>query len=106
MAETDTEFLRNLDTRCFLLLMDGDTQFSKKSVDLMRDTLLQDPDRIGAVCGRIFPDCVNAGSNPIVWYQKFEYASGHWFQKTAEHMFGSVLCWYQSKLSNYILISS
>lgn len=32
------------------------------------------------------------GSNPIVWYQKFEYAVGHWFQKTAEHVFGTVLC--------------
>ncbi|KAI7805691.1 hypothetical protein IRJ41_014541, partial [Triplophysa rosa] len=27
-----------------------------------------------------------------VWYQKFEYAVGHWLQKTAEHVFGSVLC--------------
>ena len=29
---------------------------------------------------------------PMVWYQKFEYAVGHWLQKTAEHVFGSVLC--------------
>ena len=28
----------------------------------------------------------------MVWYQKFEYAVGHWLQKTAEHVFGSVLC--------------
>lgn len=27
-----------------------------------------------------------------MWYQKFEYAVGHWLQKTAEHVFGSVLC--------------
>lgn len=31
-------------------------------------------------------------SGPMVWYQKFEYAVGHWLQKTAEHVFGSVLC--------------
>jgi len=28
----------------------------------------------------------------VVWYQKFESAVGHWFQKTAEHVLGSVLC--------------
>lgn len=28
----------------------------------------------------------------MVWYQKFEYAVGHWLQKTSEHVFGSVLC--------------
>ena len=28
----------------------------------------------------------------MVWYQKFEYAIGHWLQKAAEHMLGCVLC--------------
>ena len=27
-----------------------------------------------------------------MWYQVFEYAVGHWLQKSAEHIFGSVLC--------------
>jgi chitin synthase len=27
-----------------------------------------------------------------VWYQKFEYAIGHWLQKCAEHVYGCVLC--------------
>ena len=31
-------------------------------------------------------------TGPVVWYQRFEYAIGHWLQKSAEHMFGSVLC--------------
>ena len=31
-------------------------------------------------------------SGPMVWYQKFEYAIGHWLQKAAEHMLGCVLC--------------
>ena len=35
-------------------------------------------------------DCVLLG--PMVWYQKFEYALGHWMQKATEHVFGSVLC--------------
>ncbi|KAK6301520.1 hypothetical protein J4Q44_G00275730, partial [Coregonus suidteri] len=43
---------------------------------------------VGAACGRIHP----TGMGPMVWYQKFEYAVGHWLQKTAEHVFGSVLC--------------
>ena len=26
------------------------------------------------------------------WYQKFEYALGHWMQKSTEHILGCVLC--------------
>ena len=26
------------------------------------------------------------------WYQKFEYAIGHWLQKATEHVLGCVLC--------------
>ena len=29
---------------------------------------------------------------PMVWYQVFEYAIGHWFQKSTEHVLGCVLC--------------
>ena len=29
---------------------------------------------------------------PILWYQEFEYAIGHWLQKATEHVFGCVLC--------------
>jgi chitin synthase len=28
----------------------------------------------------------------MVWYQKFEYAIGHWLQKAAEHILGCVMC--------------
>lgn len=28
----------------------------------------------------------------MVWYQKFEYAIGHWLQKATEHVLGCVLC--------------
>jgi len=24
----------------------------------------------------------------MIWYQKFEYAVGHWLQKATEHMIG------------------
>lgn len=33
-----------------------------------------------------------SGSGPVVWFQKFEYAVGHWLQKTAEHVLGCVMC--------------
>jgi chitin synthase len=46
-----------------------------------------DPD-LGAACGRIHP----VGSGPMVWYQIFEYAIGHWLQKATEHIIGCVLC--------------
>jgi len=78
-----------LDQNTFILMIDGDTQFSRKSINLMRHMIELDRVRSGAICGRIFP---TGSSNPILWYQKFEYAVGHWFQKTAEHVFGTVLC--------------
>lgn len=28
----------------------------------------------------------------MVWYQKFEYALGHWMQKATENVIGCVLC--------------
>lgn len=31
-------------------------------------------------------------AGPIVWFQKFEYAIGHWLQKSTEHTIGCVLC--------------
>ena len=32
---------------------------------------------VGAASGRIHP----IGSGPMIWYQKFEYATGYWLQK-------------------------
>ena len=43
---------------------------------------------VGAACGRIHP----TGSGFMQWYQKFEYAIGHWLQKSTEHVMGCVLC--------------
>lgn len=75
--------------REFLLMLDCDTDFTREAIDSMV-AVMRDK-RIGAVCGKIEP----SGSsmfNPIVWFQKFEYASAHWLQKSAEHIFGTVLC--------------
>ncbi|KAL0983718.1 hypothetical protein UPYG_G00131770 [Umbra pygmaea] len=71
----------------YILTLDGDTDFQPSAVMLLIDRLKLYP-HVGAACGRIHP----TGTGPMVWYQKFEYAIGHWLQKTAEHVFGCVLC--------------
>ncbi|XP_073706289.1 chitin synthase chs-2-like [Garra rufa] len=71
----------------YILALDGDTDFQPSAVMLLIDRLKLYPE-VGAACGRIHP----TGTGPMVWYQKFEYAVGHWLQKTAEHVYGCVLC--------------
>ncbi|KAL4227394.1 hypothetical protein ACF0H5_012837 [Mactra antiquata] len=71
----------------FILTLDGDVDFKPESVKLLVDRMKKNR-KVGAVCGRIHP----IGSGPMVWYQQFEYAVGHWLQKAAEHVFGCVLC--------------
>ncbi|XP_055306958.1 chitin synthase chs-2 isoform X4 [Sitodiplosis mosellana] len=71
----------------YLLTLDGDIDFQPSAVMLLVD-LMKKNKNLGAACGRIHP----IGSGPMVWYQKFEYAIGHWLQKATEHMIGCVLC--------------
>ncbi|XP_062375852.1 chitin synthase chs-2-like [Sardina pilchardus] len=71
----------------YILALDGDTDFQPSAVMLLVDRLRMYPE-VGAACGRIHP----TGTGPMVWFQKFEYAVGHWLQKSAEHVFGCVLC--------------
>ena len=77
------EFLKNT----FILALDGDVDFQPEAVHQVIDTLKSNH-KAGACCGVIKP----LGSGMIFWYQKFEYAVGHWLQKAAEHFLGSVLC--------------
>ncbi|CAO4368072.1 unnamed protein product [Caenorhabditis nigoni] len=71
----------------FILTLDGDVDFTPQSVYLLVD-LMKKNRRLGAACGRIHP----RGDGAMVWYQKFEYAIGHWLQKATEHMIGCVMC--------------
>lgn len=71
----------------YLLTLDGDIDFQPNAVTLLVD-LMKKNRNLGAACGRIHP----IGTGPMVWYQKFEYAIGHWLQKATEHMIGCVLC--------------
>ena len=71
----------------FILTTDADIDFQAESAVVLLDMLARDP-QVGAVCSRTHP----LGSGPIYWYQIFDYAVGHWLQKSAEHILGSVLC--------------
>lgn len=71
----------------YLLTLDGDIDFQAPAVTLLVD-LMKKNKNLGAACGRIHP----VGSGPMVWYQLFEYAIGHWLQKATEHMIGCVMC--------------
>ncbi|XP_019622855.1 PREDICTED: uncharacterized protein LOC109468915 [Branchiostoma belcheri] len=75
------------DRDTYILATDADVKFTPESARALLDLARRDP-TVGAVCGRTHP----LGSGPMVWYQKFDYAVGHWYQKTANSVLGSVLC--------------
>ncbi|XP_062865258.1 chitin synthase 1 [Trichomycterus rosablanca] len=85
--DNDSKRRHIADNNTYILALDGDTDFQPSAVILLIDRLRM-YGNVGAACGRIHP----TGMGPMVWYQKFEYAVGHWLQKTAEHVFGCVLC--------------
>ena len=64
------------DENSFILTTDADVEFTHESVEALIDVLLHNP-KIGAVCGRTHP----LGNGPVVWYQIFDYAIGHWLSK-------------------------
>lgn len=79
---------RSLDPdNTFILTTDADIDFSANSAIVLLDMLATDKN-VAAVCARTHP----RGTGPLYWYQIFDYAIGHWFQKPAEHIMGSVLC--------------
>ena len=71
----------------FILALDGDVDFKPDAVSKLLDVMIKNKD-IGAACGRIHP----TGKGIIPIYQQFEYAVGHWLQKSTEDALGNVLC--------------
>ena len=71
----------------FVLALDGDVDFRPEAVELVLDRMKRNKN-VGACCNQIHPQ----GSGALVWYQRFEYAVGHWMQKATEHVLGCVLC--------------
>jgi chitin synthase len=87
----------------YLLALDGDVDFHPEAVRLLVDRMKKNK-KVGAACGRIHPigsgkklmlinpfSLPHTSQGPMVWYQKFEYAIGHWLQKAAEHILGCVV---------------
>lgn len=85
-------------TNNFILTTDADVQFTPESVEALLDLMLRDTS-VGAVCARTYP----LGSGPVVWYQKFEYAVGHWFQKVCLSMICIMLMLY---LQNHLTVQT
>ncbi|XP_066270056.1 uncharacterized protein [Branchiostoma lanceolatum] len=77
----------DLDRDSYILATDADIKFSPQSAKALMEIMSTDPS-VGAVCARTHP----LGSGPMVWYQVFDYAIGHWFQKVANSVLGTVLC--------------
>ena len=76
------------DENTYILTTDADVRFTHESVEALLDLMARDP-TVGAVCGRTHP----LGVGPIVWYQVFDYAIGHWFQKVhRNYMFSHTEC--------------
>ena len=73
--------------KCFILALDGDVDFDPPALDSVLNRMKRN-EYVAACCGQIHPK----GSGWLVGYQRFEYAVGHWLQKTAEHVLGCVLC--------------
>ena len=85
-VEQHMKTIANLENR-FILALDADVNFGDKDVRLCLKKSNEDQD-IAICCGRIKP----TGYGPIVAYQRFEYACGHWLQKACEDILGVVLC--------------
>lgn len=71
------------DDQSFILTTDADVKFTHESVEALIDQIVEDP-QTGAVCARTHP----MGTGPVVWYQIFDYAIGHWFQKVNSNKCG------------------
>ena len=69
----------------YILTTDADVKFKPDDVMALMDRMSRDPS-VGAVCGRTHP----MGSGPLVWYQIFDYAIGHWLLKVRSYV-GSLL---------------
>ena len=64
------------DDLTYILATDADVKFEPSDVMALMDLMSRNP-KVGAVCGRTHP----MGAGPMVWYQIFDYAIGHWLLK-------------------------
>ncbi|KAI8518018.1 hypothetical protein Bbelb_040350, partial [Branchiostoma belcheri] len=71
----------------YLLVTDADVKFNPDAAKALLDITARDP-AVGAVCARTHP----LGTGAVAWYQIFDYAIGHWLNKCANNVLGTVLC--------------
>ncbi|XP_066293420.1 uncharacterized protein [Branchiostoma lanceolatum] len=71
----------------YLLVTDADVKFNPDAAKALLDITARDP-AVGAVCARTHP----IGTGAVAWYQIFDYAIGHWLNKCANNVLGTVLC--------------
>jgi chitin synthase len=114
-ANDNEDLLAACHKRVYVLMTDGDIQFSTKDVRVMLDVARRD-ESIAGVAGRLRP----TGSGLLAWFQRFcsssrilsfqflipfsyspsllfsvfsfEYALSHYLSKTSEDILGTVLC--------------
>lgn len=78
-----------IDEHTYILATDADMKFDVDSIiDVL--TACNSDMRLGGACGRTHP--IGDKSNPIVWFQMFEYAKDFWMIKSAQNIIGSVMC--------------
>ena len=71
----------------YILTLDGDVSFKPEAVQALINRMKIE-ENLGSICGRTHP----LGRGFIASFQKFEYAVGHWLQKSTENTIGLVLC--------------
>ena len=71
-------WLLGKDDQTYILATDADVMFTPNDVMALMDLMSRNP-KVGAVCSRTHP----LGTGPLVWYQIFDYAIGHWLLKVS-----------------------
>ena len=90
----------------YILATDADVKFNPSDVMALMDLMSRNP-KVGAVCGRTHP----MGNGPMVWYQIFDYAIGHWLLKVycicsvEASLSYTFFRWYQKYFSHLLLTS-
>lgn len=84
------------DDLTYILATDADVKFSPNDVMALMDFMSRNP-QVASVCGRTYP----MGSGPLVWYQMFDYAIGHWLLKVYLLV---VVIHILTSLSSYLLM--